>query len=98
MPRTLSLLATILATTLASAADWPQWMGPQRDDVWRETGILDKFPEGGPKVLWRKPVSGGFAGPAVAHGKVAARIVEDLLNALHCLVSHAEAEDLASSF
>jgi outer membrane protein assembly factor BamB len=56
--------------TLASAADWPQWMGPGRDDVWHETGILDKFPPGGPKILWRKPLSGGFAGPAVAQGKV----------------------------
>lgn len=45
-------------------------MGPNRDDVWPETGILEKFPEGGPKFLWRKPVYGGFAGPAVADGKV----------------------------
>ena len=34
----------------ALADDWPQWMGPKRDNVWRETGILDKFPAGGPKV------------------------------------------------
>ncbi len=70
MTRTISLLATILATTAASAADWPQWMGPNRDDVWAETGIVEKFPEGGPKVLWRKPIHGGFAGPGVANGKV----------------------------
>lgn len=55
---------------LASAADWPQWMGPNRDDVWAETGIIEKFPADGPKILWRKPVNGGFAGPAVAGGKV----------------------------
>jgi outer membrane protein assembly factor BamB len=53
-----------------AADDWPQWMGPNRDDVWAETGIVDAFPEGGPKVLWRKPISGGFSGPAVAAGKV----------------------------
>jgi outer membrane protein assembly factor BamB len=45
-------------------------LGPQRDGVWRETGILEKFPEGGPKVRWRTPVSGGYTGPAVAEGKV----------------------------
>jgi len=45
-------------------------LGPQRDSVWRETGILDKFPEHDPKVLWRTPVSSGYAGPAVADGKV----------------------------
>jgi outer membrane protein assembly factor BamB len=56
--------------TAAAAADWPQWMGENRDDVWTETGILDRFPEGGLKFVWRKPVSGGFAGPAVAGGRV----------------------------
>ena len=50
--------------------DWPQWMGPQRDNVWRETGLLEKFPAGGPKVVWRSPVKIGYAGPAVAQGKV----------------------------
>jgi outer membrane protein assembly factor BamB len=45
-------------------------MGPNRDDEWTETGILEKFPEGGPKVLWRTPIAGGYAGPAVAGGKV----------------------------
>lgn len=50
--------------------DWPQWQGPQRDAVWRETGILDKFPEGGPKVLWRAPLQGGYSGPAVAGDRV----------------------------
>lgn len=52
------------------ADDWPQWLGPQRDGVWREKGILDKFPDGGPKVLWRTTIGGGYAGPAVAGGKV----------------------------
>jgi outer membrane protein assembly factor BamB len=52
------------------ADDWPQWMGPQRDNVWRETGLLERFPEGGPKIVWRKPLAGGYAGPAVAGGKL----------------------------
>jgi outer membrane protein assembly factor BamB len=52
------------------ADDWPQWMGPQRDGVWRETGILARFPKDGPKVLWRAEVGGGFSGPAVADGRV----------------------------
>jgi outer membrane protein assembly factor BamB len=54
----------------ATAADWPQWLGPKRDAVWRETDLLDKFPSGGPTVLWRKPVGAGYAGPAVAGGKL----------------------------
>ena len=54
----------------AAAEDWPQWMGPGRDNVWRESGIVDKFPEGGPKILWSAPVAGGYAGPGVAAGRV----------------------------
>jgi outer membrane protein assembly factor BamB len=69
-----SLLCSLLLlgslVTAASADDWPQWLGPQRDSVWRESGILDKFPEGGLQVKWRTPIHGGYAGPAVAGGKV----------------------------
>jgi outer membrane protein assembly factor BamB len=55
---------------LSRADDWPQWMGPKRDNVWRETGLLEKFPEGGPRIVWRAPLAGGYAGPAVVGGKV----------------------------
>ena len=54
----------------AVAADWPQWLGPQRDGVRRETGLVEKFPEGGPKVLWRAPLGVGYAGPAVVGDRV----------------------------
>jgi outer membrane protein assembly factor BamB len=63
-------LAVLLLALPAAADDWPQCMGPTRDDVWSETGIIETFPEGGPSMVWRKPVHGGFAGPAVAGGKV----------------------------
>ena len=49
----LALPVLCLAVAAGRADDWPQWLGPKRDGVWRETGILDKFPTGGPKVLWR---------------------------------------------
>ena len=60
----------LVSTASLNADDWPQWMGPQRDNVWRESGIIQKFPDGGPKVLWRTPITGGYSGPAVADGKV----------------------------
>src|SRR5215470_3436703 len=63
-------LAALLLLPAARGDDWPQWMGPRRDDDWRETGILDKFPAGGPEVLWRAKVAGGYSGPAVADGLV----------------------------
>ena len=68
-----SLALLVVAATwcdTASAADWPQWMGPQRDSVWRETGIVKKFPEDGLPVRWKIPVGMGYSGPAVADGRV----------------------------
>jgi outer membrane protein assembly factor BamB len=54
----------------AHGDDWPQWLGPRRDAVWRESGIVDVFPEGGPPVNWRTKIAAGYSGPAVAGGKV----------------------------
>ncbi len=54
----------------AQGNDWPQWLGPQRDAVWRESGIVSSFSAAGPEVLWRVPVGGGYSGPAVVDAKV----------------------------
>ncbi len=71
MTRFLSLLALCaLALPAVRGDDWPQWMGPKRDNEWRETGIVEKFPKSGPKVVWRAPVNAGYSGPAVSGGKV----------------------------
>ena len=59
-----------LVATASRADDWPQWLGPQRDAVWRETGIIDKFPAEGPKVKWRVPIGAGYSGPAVTGGRI----------------------------
>jgi outer membrane protein assembly factor BamB len=66
----LVLPALIAAAGVGRAADWPQWLGADRDGVWRETGLLEKFPRGGPKVLWRVPVGTGYSGPAVVGDRV----------------------------
>ncbi|MFM8282297.1 MAG: PQQ-binding-like beta-propeller repeat protein [Planctomycetaceae bacterium] len=52
------------------ADDWPQWRGPSRDGVWRETGVIESFP--GPRLqpAWRVPVGPGYSGPSVADGRV----------------------------
>lgn len=54
----------------AAAEDWPQWLGPKRDGVWREGGVVETFPAGGPKQVWKTAVGVGYAGPAVANGKL----------------------------
>jgi outer membrane protein assembly factor BamB len=65
-----TLAAALLFTFAARADDWPQWMGKNRDDRWSETGILRKFPAGGPKKLWSHPIAEGYAGPAVVGDRV----------------------------
>lgn len=70
MFRPTAIAALLLTSTVIRADDWPQWMGTNRDDVWAETGIVEKLPAGAPKVLWKAPVGGGYSGPAVAGGKV----------------------------
>ena len=47
------LLFVVAFANIVRADDWPQWLGPDRDGIWKEEGIIEKFPEGGPDVLWR---------------------------------------------
>jgi outer membrane protein assembly factor BamB len=65
----LTLVVAVLAFPVF-ADDWPQWLGPKRDGVWREDGLVEKFPPGGPKKVWSVKVGGGYAGPAVADDRV----------------------------
>jgi outer membrane protein assembly factor BamB len=65
-----ALALALAGSARAPADDWPQWLGPERDGVWRETGIVDKFPAGGPPVRWRATLNAGYSGPAVAEGRV----------------------------
>jgi hypothetical protein len=65
-----SVIAVGLTTTSLHAQDWPQWRGVQRDGVWTNTGVVERFPDPGLQVTWRVPIRGGFAGPAVAGGRV----------------------------
>ena len=58
------------AVAPASADDWPEFRGKGRLGIWHETGILEEFPEDGLTVKWRVPIQDGYAGPAVAGGRV----------------------------
>jgi outer membrane protein assembly factor BamB len=60
----------MVSGVVALADDWPQWLGPQRDGIWRESGIIKKFPEAGLNVKWRVPVAAGYSGPAVAGARI----------------------------
>ncbi len=54
----------------SNADDWPQWRGPQRDGVWRESGLVERIPESGLAVRWRAKVGPGWSSPVMAQGCV----------------------------
>jgi len=59
-----------LGNVNAANFDWPQWRGPDRADVSKETGLLKKWPAEGPKRVWLFENAGnGYSGPAIANGK-----------------------------
>ncbi len=69
----ITLLTACLFSLFASrcgADDWAQWMGPTRDGIYYESGVIDSIPADGLTVKWRAPIAGGYAGPAVASGRV----------------------------
>jgi outer membrane protein assembly factor BamB len=64
-----AFLASVICGS-AFAADWPTFLGPIRDGSSPEKGLLAKWPESGPKVLWSKPVGTGYSAPSVIGGMV----------------------------
>ena len=64
------IAALIIFVPGVMADDWTHWMGPDRNNVWNESNIIERFPNSGPPVLWRTKIAGGYAGPAVANGRV----------------------------
>jgi outer membrane protein assembly factor BamB len=70
--KTFLLLAIGLGLVpVASAADWPQWRGPQRDGTSKETGLLGEWPKDGPKLAWQiNDADAGYGAVSVAGGRV----------------------------
>ncbi len=64
-----ALIPFLFLATL-SAADWPQFLGPNRDGISSEKGLLDKFPENAPKLVWEKQIGTGYSAPSVRDGKL----------------------------
>jgi outer membrane protein assembly factor BamB len=70
-PLIFSLVGLLLLISITAAGgDWPQFRGPDRNNISAETGLLRKWPAGGPKVLWKTPVCEGYAGAAIRDGWV----------------------------
>ena len=80
MLKTLARPSTALALLLATAAfavaaesspDWPQWRGPNRDAVAKESGLLTTWPESGPPLAWKASgLGGGFSSLSISGGRI----------------------------
>ena len=74
--------ACLVAATVATAADWPQFTGPHGDNTTVTPTLADAWPTGGPLLVWTtnvedavngktfRDVPGWFASPVVAGGRV----------------------------
>ncbi|HLN33169.1 MAG TPA: PQQ-binding-like beta-propeller repeat protein [Gemmataceae bacterium] len=73
--KTWSLILAVVAwrfvSTVAWAADWPQWRGPQRNGISLETGLLKEWPKDGPKLLWQvKNIDFGYSTPSIVGERI----------------------------
>ncbi len=73
MTRSLTLAVTVFlgAAALNAATDWPQWQGPDRTRISKETGLLKEWPNGGPRLFWTaNGLGSGYGSMAVAGDRV----------------------------
>ncbi|MEK6793725.1 MAG: PQQ-binding-like beta-propeller repeat protein [Spirochaetota bacterium] len=64
------IIILISFAAMLTAADWPQFLGPDRNAVSSETKLIRSFPEGGPAIDWKTSTGDGFGGAAIAAGKL----------------------------
>lgn len=65
----ISVLAALLVSATLCAGEWPQFLGPDRDGVSKET-ISGSWPAAGPRVIWKQDVGVGFSAPVVSAGRL----------------------------
>ncbi len=70
MNRLFSIFVLLLCFYIAPAGDWPDWRGNNRDGVWNEPGVVQKFRGDTIPLKWSIPCGTGYNGPTVAGGKV----------------------------
>ena len=66
----LILRLSLSSINISQAEDWSQWLGNQRDGIWRETNIIKSFPADGLTPVWRTGIGSVYTSPALANGRV----------------------------
>jgi len=71
VPGTIVLLMLVLQAMAQSVPNWPQWRGPNRDGISKETGLLKQWPQGGPALVWKASgAGGGYSSFSIANGRL----------------------------
>jgi outer membrane protein assembly factor BamB len=66
-----SLFAFAAQALAQGDANWPQWRGPNRDGISKETGLLKQWPEQGPSLVWKASGAGrGYSSFSIANGRL----------------------------
>src|SRR5580765_5516004 len=67
----IGIIAWAILLSSALADDWPQWQGPNRNAISKETGLLKEWPKGGPSLAWKTTgLGGGDSAPSIAAGRI----------------------------
>jgi outer membrane protein assembly factor BamB len=60
----------LFTVIICNSQDWPDWRGVNRDGIWSETGITEKFDDKIQTPKWSVAIGSGYSGPTVTNGKV----------------------------
>jgi len=95
LPALAALTLIFTAATAVPAADWPQWRGPNRDGISPEQGLLQRWPQGGPKLAWKATDLGsGYSTPAVVGERLYLLANEGLDNEYVAAVSASDGKQI----
>jgi outer membrane protein assembly factor BamB len=64
------IILFFIFSTYCNSQDWPDWRGINRDGIWSESGIVEKFDSVSLAPKWSVQVGSGYSGPTVSNGKV----------------------------
>ena len=98
LPALVALTLTVGASISVPGADWPQWRGPNRDGISQEKGLLQQWPQGGPKLLWKATdISYGYSTPAVVGDRLYLLANEGLENEFVAAISASDGKRIWST-
>ncbi len=76
----------------STTADWPGFLGPQRNGTSSETGLPTEWPAGGPPIVWQSAIGTGYSAPAISDGRLFHFARFDKSARLTCFDAHTGAE------